>query len=227
MMILRDFPGRCAIYSASNTAFLSCQQTSLLTSCSCSCSCPQLMRGEGNWATLGMFASLEGRILSACDALLGCAPFWFRVRRSLLFPATVCPRTACVLECVSIQRALVAADTTHDFHSWQGQRWLQRHAMSLERIAAARTAGEMADAVAAIEEALAEAGVLTSAWLAGWRAPWRASLAAAPDMRAMLLHVAALQVRCAQYHVATLSGYDTEVHSALYQNTKSIIVIIH
>ena len=95
--------------------------------------------------------------------------------------------------------APVAATTSHDVsHSVQGQRWLQRHAMSLERIAAARTAGEMAGAVAAIEEALGEAGVLSGAWLARWQAPWRASLAAAPDMRAMLLHVAALQVLHAQ-----------------------------
>ncbi len=40
----------------------------------------QLLRGEGNWATLGLYASMEGRILSACDALLGCAPFWFQAR---------------------------------------------------------------------------------------------------------------------------------------------------
>jgi hypothetical protein len=103
------------------------------------------------------------------------------------------------------------------FLLWQGQRWLQRHAMSLERIAAARTPGEMAGAVAAIEEALAEAGVLTGAWLAGWQAPWRASLAAAPDMRTMLLHVAALQVRCAHCYVASSSGHGKAAHSASSQ----------
>lgn len=76
--------------------------------------------------------------------------------------------------------------------------------MSLERIAAARTPGEMASAVTAIEEALAEAGVLSAAWLAHWQARWRASVAAAPDMRAVLLHVAALQVQPApcQSHLA-------------------------
>jgi hypothetical protein len=91
--------------------------------------------------------------------------------------------------------------------------------MSLERIAAARTPGEMAGAVAAIEEALAEAGVLSGAWLAGWQAHWRASLAAAPDMRAMLLHVAALQVRCAHCHIAASTGQSTVVHSVLCQVT--------
>lgn len=121
-----------------------------------------LMRGEGNWATLGMFASMEGRILSACDALLGCAPFWFR-----------------------------------------GQRWLQKHAMSLERIAAARTPGEMASAVAAIEESLAEAGIVSGPWLAHWQQRWRASIAAAPDMRAVLLHVAALQEEVGRDEKAT------------------------
>lgn len=53
----------------------------------------QLTRGEGNWATLGLYASMEGRILSACDALLGCAPFWFRVR-----PASRLPCTCVILE---------------------------------------------------------------------------------------------------------------------------------
>ena len=89
--------------------------------------------------------------------------------------------------------------------------------MSLERIAAARTPGEMAGAVAAIEEALAEAGVLSGGWLAEWRAPWRASLAAAPDMRAMLLHVAALQVRCAHHHTAGSAGHDTVLPCASCQ----------
>jgi hypothetical protein len=100
-----------------------------------------------------------------------------------------------VLQVVFSQKmALAAAGTSSDISWLQGQRWLQRHAMSLERIAAARTPGEMAGAVMAIEEALAEAGVLSGAWLSKWQAPWRASVAAAADMRAMLLHVAAIQV---------------------------------
>lgn len=163
----------------------------------------QLMRGEGNWATLGMFASMEGRILSACDALLGCAPFWFRVRAAPPVRSPLALNFCCIendlafcccnysqtkIDCLSYARLMTLV-------CLQGQRWLQKHAMSLERIAAARTPSEMASAVAAIEESLAEAGIVSGPWLAHWQQRWRASIAAAPDMRAVLLHVAALQVR--------------------------------
>ncbi len=77
----------------------------------------------------------------------------------------------------------------------QGQKWMQRHAVSLELIAAARGPVEMARAVAAVEGSLAEAGVLSAAWLGQWQPRWRASLAAAPDMHSVLLHVGALQVQ--------------------------------
>lgn len=151
------------------------------------------MRGEGNWATLGMFASMEGRILSACDALLGCASFWFQVRSSVF----ACP-SKCVysdlLSCGCLSKLMMDAELTIDAKCLQGQRWLQKHAMSLERIAAARMPSEMAAAVTAIEESLAEAGLLSAAWLSRWQQRWRASVAACPDMRAVLLHVAALQV---------------------------------
>ena len=49
----------------------------------------QMLRGDGNWKALGLHGSMEGRILSTCDALLNCAPFWFRVR--------VCCHQSCTL----------------------------------------------------------------------------------------------------------------------------------
>ena len=45
-----------------------------------------MLRGEGNWKTLGLHASHPGRILSTVDALLNCVPFWFQVRRQALPP---------------------------------------------------------------------------------------------------------------------------------------------
>ena len=63
-----------------------------------------MLRGDGNWKTLGLHASDRGRILSTVDALLNCVPFWFRVRlcrgspvkqaHCALLPA--CTRLGCI-----------------------------------------------------------------------------------------------------------------------------------
>ena len=38
-----------------------------------------LLRGEGNWPSLGLYTSLEARILQGVESLLASVPFWAKV----------------------------------------------------------------------------------------------------------------------------------------------------
>lgn len=52
-----------------------------------------LLRGDGNWPSLGLYTSLEARILQGVEGLLASVPFWAQV--------------SCTMRCGSIGEVLV------------------------------------------------------------------------------------------------------------------------
>ena len=51
-----------------------------------------LLRGDGNWPSLGLYTSPEARILQGVEGLLACVPFWAQVRAAR-YPLSLLPPT--------------------------------------------------------------------------------------------------------------------------------------